>query len=50
MQLTILIASCFFTVNLVEFVIHHYVRAGMLPIGWAGDAGMELECGEWEMD
>ena len=25
---------------------HRYVRAGMLPLDWAGDTSMELECGE----
>ena len=25
---------------------HRYVRAGTLPIDWAGDAGVELDCGE----
>jgi putative transposase len=25
---------------------HRYVREGMLPVDWAGDAGAVLECGE----
>ncbi len=25
---------------------HRFVRAGILPMDWAGDAGMNLECGE----
>jgi len=25
---------------------HRYVRAGILPMDWAGDAGVNLECGE----
>ncbi|OFZ66692.1 MAG: transposase [Betaproteobacteria bacterium RBG_16_56_24] len=25
---------------------HRYLKAGMLPMDWAGDAGAELECGE----
>ena len=25
---------------------HRYVKAGMLPMDWAGDVGVEMECGE----
>jgi putative transposase len=25
---------------------HRYVQAGVLPLDWAGDAGVEMECGE----
>ena len=25
---------------------HRYVKAGMLPMDWAGDVGAEMECGE----
>ncbi|MEQ1915721.1 MAG: transposase [Gallionella sp.] len=25
---------------------HRYVRVGMLPLDWAGDASVEIECGE----
>jgi putative transposase len=28
---------------------HRYVQAGILPQDWAGDAGMELDCGEREI-
>lgn len=26
---------------------HRFVRAGVLPMDWAGDAEINLECGEW---
>ena len=29
---------------------HRYVRAGILPMDWAGDAEVGLECGERESD
>jgi putative transposase len=25
---------------------HRFVQAGILPLDWAGDAGVELDCGE----
>lgn len=28
---------------------HRYVQAGILPQDWAGDAGIELDCGEREV-
>jgi putative transposase len=29
---------------------HRHVRAGILPMTWAGDAGVELDCGERDED